>query len=36
MALWAGAYLEQGGLSCMIWNRGLMNDDTGFGRPWQG
>lgn len=35
MALWAGAYLEQGG-SCMIWNRGLMNDDTEFGRPWQG
>ncbi|MEG0505412.1 MAG: FAD-binding protein, partial [Raoultibacter sp.] len=22
--------------SCMIWNRGLMNDDTEFGRPWQG
>ncbi|MEG1907087.1 MAG: FAD-dependent oxidoreductase [Gordonibacter sp.] len=35
MALWAGAYLEAGG-SCMIWNRGLMNDDTEFGRPWQG
>lgn len=35
MALWAGAYMEAGG-SCMIWNRGLMNDDTEFGRPWQG
>lgn len=35
MALWAGAYLEAGG-GCMIWNRGLMNDDTGFGKPWQG
>jgi hypothetical protein len=35
MALWAGAYLEAGG-ACMIWNRGLMNDDTEFGRPWQG
>ena len=35
MALWAGAQLEAGG-SCMIWNRGLMNDDTTFGRPWTG
>ena len=32
MALWAGAQLEAGG-GCMIWNRGIMNDDTNFGEP---
>lgn len=35
MALWAGAQLEAGG-GCMIWNRGIMNDDTNFGEPYTG
>ena len=35
MALWAGAQLEAGG-GCMIWNRGIMNDDTSFGAPYTG
>ncbi len=29
MALWAGAELEAGG-ACMVWNRGIMFDDTEF------
>ncbi|MEG0477022.1 MAG: FAD-dependent oxidoreductase [Raoultibacter sp.] len=35
MALWAGGCLEPSG-TCMIWNRGLMNDDTAFGAPYSG
>lgn len=35
MALWAGAQMEAGG-GCMVWNRGIMNDDTQFGFPWEG
>lgn len=35
MALWAGAELEAGG-ACMIWNRGIMSDDTEFGDPYTG
>ncbi len=35
MALWAGAQLESGG-GLMVWNRGLMNDDTEFDGTYQG
>ena len=35
MALWAGAELEAGG-ACMIWNRGIMFDDTEFDGSYQG
>lgn len=35
MALWAGAELETGG-ACMVWNRGIMNDDTELGAPYTG
>lgn len=35
MVLWAGGIMEEGG-ACMIWNRGLMKEDTEFGQPWQG
>lgn len=35
MALWAGAELEAGG-ACMVWNRGIMNDDTELGAPYTG
>lgn len=35
MALWAGAELEAGG-ACMIWNRGIMSDDTEFDGSYTG